>query len=183
MSNGTDAGAPQAERRLGLIERLPVRRIVLVALSTGVGLAVVYGAYKTLTLPEGERYTAASWRDFIVLGIAQGAVYALIASWLGMIVYLWVRFLDLFHRGALRLLSQNRIETWLFLLEVALLVVPTALLYQIKVRMSPGALYACAVMVVFGIIANRLNVGITGLEAGSGTQYWRIHCFSCFTGK
>jgi Ni/Fe-hydrogenase subunit HybB-like protein len=27
-------------------------------------------------------------------------------------------------------------------------------------------------MVVFGIIANRLNVGITGLEAGSGTHYF-----------
>jgi Ni/Fe-hydrogenase subunit HybB-like protein len=37
--------------------------------------------------------------------------------------------------------------------------------------MSPGALYACAVMVVFGFIANRLNVGITALEAGSGTHY------------
>jgi Ni/Fe-hydrogenase subunit HybB-like protein len=32
-------------------------------------------------------------------------------------------------------------------------------------------LYACAVMVVFGFIANRLNVGTTGLEAGSGTHY------------
>jgi Ni/Fe-hydrogenase subunit HybB-like protein len=26
-------------------------------------------------------------------------------------------------------------------------------------------------MVVFGFITNRLNVGITGLEAGSGTHY------------
>ena len=31
-----------------------------------------------------------------------------------------------------------------------------------KVRMSPGALYACAVMVLFGFIANRLNVAVTG---------------------
>ena len=37
--------------------------------------------------------------------------------------------------------------------------------------MRPGALYACAVMIVFGVIANRLNTGITGLEAGSGTHY------------
>jgi Ni/Fe-hydrogenase subunit HybB-like protein len=51
------------------------------------------------------------------------------------------------------------------------MLVPTILLYQSKVRMSPGALYACAVMVVFGFIANRLNVGTTGLEAGSGTHY------------
>jgi Ni/Fe-hydrogenase subunit HybB-like protein len=86
-------------------------------------------------------------------------------------VYLWIRFLDLLHRDAFRVLSQNRIENWLFTLEIALLAVPTVLLYQKSIRIRPGALYACAVMVVFGFIANRLNVGITGLEAGSGTHY------------
>ncbi len=95
-----------------------------------------------------------------------GRVLAVILS-----VYLWIRFLDLYHRGALSLLSQNRPETWLFLLEMGLLIVPTVLLYQSGVRMRPGALYACAVMVAFGIIVNRLNVGTTGLEAGSGTRY------------
>jgi Ni/Fe-hydrogenase subunit HybB-like protein len=38
--------------------------------------------------------------------------------------------------------------------------------------MRPGALYVCAVMVVFGFVTNRLNVGITGLKAGSGTTYF-----------
>ncbi len=88
-----------------------------------------------------------------------------------MSVYLWIRILDLSHRNAWVLLRQNRIETWLFLLEMALMVVPTILLFQARVRFRPGALYACAVMVVFGVIANRLNVGTTGLEAGSGTHY------------
>jgi Ni/Fe-hydrogenase subunit HybB-like protein len=88
-----------------------------------------------------------------------------------MSVFLWIRFLDLAHRGALPLLRQNRIETWLFALEAALMLVPTVLLYRRKVRLSPGALYACAVMLVFGFIANRLNVATTGLEAGSGTRY------------
>ena len=88
-----------------------------------------------------------------------------------MSVYLWIRVLDLTHRNAWALLRQNRIETWLFLLEIGLMLVPTILLFQAKVRFRPGALYACAVMVVFGIIANRLNVGTTGLEAGSGTHY------------
>jgi Ni/Fe-hydrogenase subunit HybB-like protein len=95
-----------------------------------------------------------------------GRVLAVVLS-----VYLWIRLLDLSHRHALGLLAQNRVETWLFGLEIALMLVPTILLYQSKVRMSPGALYACAVMVVFGFIANRLNVGTTGLEAGSGTHY------------
>jgi Ni/Fe-hydrogenase subunit HybB-like protein len=88
-----------------------------------------------------------------------------------MSVYLWIRILDLAHRHVFALLEQNRVETWLFGLEMALMIVPTILLYQSWVRMRPGALYACAVMVVFGFIANRLNVGTTGLEAGSGTHY------------
>jgi Ni/Fe-hydrogenase subunit HybB-like protein len=45
------------------------------------------------------------------------------------------------------------------------------LLYQARIRRNPAAMYACAVMVIFGFVANRLNVGITGLEAGSGTHY------------
>ena len=86
-------------------------------------------------------------------------------------LYLWIRFLDLSHRHALGLLTQNRIETWLFALEMALMIVPVVLLFQARIRSKPGSLYACAVMVVFGFIANRLNVGTTGLEAGSGTHY------------
>ena len=95
-----------------------------------------------------------------------GQVLAVVMS-----VYLWIRFLDLFHRNAFALLRQNRIESWLFGLELALMIVPTLMLYKSSIRTRPGALYACAVMVVFGFIANRLNVGTTGLEAGSGTHY------------
>ena len=97
---------------------------------------------------------------------SMGRVLAVVMS-----VYLWVRFLDLSHRHVFPLLARNRIETWLFALEIGLMVVPTILLYQAAVRVRPGALYACAVMVVFSFITNRLNVGTTGLEAGSGTHY------------
>jgi Ni/Fe-hydrogenase subunit HybB-like protein len=88
-----------------------------------------------------------------------------------MSVYLWVRFLDLAHRGVLPLLRLNRTETLLLALEIALAVIPTVLLYRASIRLRPGALYACAVMVVFSMIANRLNVAITGIEAGAGVHY------------
>ena len=74
-----EVGRTSGGRGLGRLERLPVRRIVLVGLSLGVATAVVYGSYRTLTLPADERYSGSAWRDFLVLGIAQGAVYALIA--------------------------------------------------------------------------------------------------------
>jgi Ni/Fe-hydrogenase subunit HybB-like protein len=86
-------------------------------------------------------------------------------------VYLLARFLDLEHRGALALLREPRTETYLFWLEVSLLAVPMRLLFRRHVRADPGALYASAVMVIFGFVANRLNVSVTGMEAGSGTSY------------
>src|SRR5450755_3234191 len=79
--------------------------------------------------------------------VSMGRVLAVVLSF-----YLWIRFLDLLHRNALGLLTHNRIETWLFALEIALMAVPMVLLFQAKVRVRPGALYACAVMVVCGFI-------------------------------
>ena len=88
-----------------------------------------------------------------------------------LMTFLFVRFLDLQDRGALALLRENRTETWLFGLEILLLAAPMMLLFQRRVRWNPARLYACAVMVIFGFIANRLNVSVTGMEAGSGTHY------------
>ena len=88
-----------------------------------------------------------------------------------LMAFLFLRFLDLEHRGALPLLRENRTETWLFGLEILLLAAPMLLLFQRRVRWNPSRLYACAVMVIFGFIANRLNVSVTGMEAGSGTHY------------
>jgi Ni/Fe-hydrogenase subunit HybB-like protein len=82
-----------------------------------------------------------------------------------------VRFLDLHHRGVLPLLLQNRPETWLFGLEALLMVAPMILLFFRGMRLNPGRLYFCAVLFIFGFVTNRLNVSITGMEAGSGTHY------------
>ncbi|MFN7995958.1 MAG: Ni/Fe-hydrogenase cytochrome b subunit [Bryobacteraceae bacterium] len=88
-----------------------------------------------------------------------------------LMTFLFIRFLDLQHRGALALLRENRTETWLFGLEIALLAVPMMLLFRREVRWNPAKLYGSAVLVIFGFIANRLNVSVTGMEAGSGTSY------------
>jgi branched-chain amino acid transport system permease protein len=77
MATATDE--PVRGAQLGLLERLPWRRIVLLILSILILSVVLLGAYKTLTLPADQRYTAETWKDFIVLGLAQGAIIALIA--------------------------------------------------------------------------------------------------------
>jgi Ni/Fe-hydrogenase subunit HybB-like protein len=127
--------------------------------SVGVGLA--------MTIFESWHSSRAFGRALeLSLLASMGRVLGVLMS-----VYLWLRFLDLARRGVLGLLLRNRTETWLFFLEIALMAVPTILLFQKSIRMRPGALYACAIMLVFGFIANRLNVGVTALEAGSGTHY------------
>jgi Ni/Fe-hydrogenase subunit HybB-like protein len=87
-------------------------------------------------------------------------------------VYMTIRFLDLWNRDALRLLAVRRTETYLFLLEIALFVLPMFLLFRKQVHTNPLALYGCAVMVLFGFVANRLNISVTGMEAASGTSYF-----------
>jgi Ni/Fe-hydrogenase subunit HybB-like protein len=86
-------------------------------------------------------------------------------------LYLTIRFLDLYRRSALPHLQDLGMETWLFSLEILLMAVPMLLLSRQHVRLNPRALYGCAVMVVFGFVAHRLNVSITGMESSLGTHY------------
>jgi Ni/Fe-hydrogenase subunit HybB-like protein len=86
--------------------------------------------------------------------------------------YLALRAEDVIRRGVVGLLFVNRLETWMFLLEIALLFVPMLAMIQRPIRERPVLLYVCSVLVMLGFIANRLNVSITGLEAGSGAHYF-----------
>jgi Ni/Fe-hydrogenase subunit HybB-like protein len=86
--------------------------------------------------------------------------------------YLTLRLLDLWNRHALGLLLIRRRETYLFLLEITLFFLPMLLLFRKKIHNNPLALYACAVLVLFGFVANRLNISVTGMEAASETSYF-----------
>jgi branched-chain amino acid transport system permease protein len=77
--SGDEATTPAARPWAAVLaERVPIRRIILVALSIFIAVGVVLGSYKTLTMPEG-RISGAGWRDFLIAGIALGSIYALIA--------------------------------------------------------------------------------------------------------
>ncbi|MGQ0670902.1 MAG: branched-chain amino acid ABC transporter permease [Actinomycetota bacterium] len=79
MARGTQERTEVRGAQLGRLERLPWRKIVLIVLSVLIVSIVTIGAVRTLTLPPDERYSAGAWRDFIVLGVAQGSIIALIA--------------------------------------------------------------------------------------------------------
>jgi Ni/Fe-hydrogenase subunit HybB-like protein len=95
-----------------------------------------------------------------------GAVLAVVTS-----VYITFRFADLARRGALKYLLENRMESYLFGLEISLLLLPALLLFRSHIRNRPAALYICSLLVVLGFIANRLNIAITGVESASGVTY------------
>ncbi len=85
--------------------------------------------------------------------------------------FLAMRFLDLARRGALHHLLEPGTERYFFFLETLLFLVPMLFLFQNRVRANPRALYLSAVGAIFGFVTHRLNVSITGMEAGSGTSY------------
>jgi Ni/Fe-hydrogenase subunit HybB-like protein len=95
-----------------------------------------------------------------------GAILAVVTS-----VYITFRFADLARRGALKYLLENRMESYLFGLEISLLLLPALLLFRSHIRNRPAALYICALLIVLGFVANRLNIAVTGIEAASGTTY------------
>jgi branched-chain amino acid transport system permease protein len=73
------AVVPRADERLGVIDRIPVRSIVLTALGIGLGAFLLIALWKTLTLPEADRLPLSIWKDLLVAGVSLGAIFGLIA--------------------------------------------------------------------------------------------------------
>jgi Ni/Fe-hydrogenase subunit HybB-like protein len=86
--------------------------------------------------------------------------------------YLSLRVGDLLKRNAMHFLLVRRPETYLFMMEMGLLTVPMLLLFRRRILASRTALYLCSVVTLLGIITNRMNVAITGMEASAGVHYF-----------
>jgi branched-chain amino acid transport system permease protein len=67
---------PVRPRMAVLAERFPIHRLTLLAVAVLVTLGVVTGSWKTIA---SGNVTGEGWRLFLVFGIAQGSIYALIA--------------------------------------------------------------------------------------------------------
>ncbi len=83
-----------------------------------------------------------------------------------------IRFADFRHRGILGLAFQPTYESRLFLAETLIGVLAPAVLLAIpKVRKHTTGLFLAALLIVMGVVMNRLNVSITGMERSSGQIY------------
>jgi Ni/Fe-hydrogenase subunit HybB-like protein len=86
-------------------------------------------------------------------------------------LYLGLRIADLLVRGIPLLVWKNNPENLLLGLEMGLIFVPMALLISERNLASPRMIYVCAVMVLAGLITNRLNTCITSVETATGSRY------------
>jgi Ni/Fe-hydrogenase subunit HybB-like protein len=89
-------------------------------------------------------------------------------------IYLGVRIGDLIARGAWPLAFEFNLQAVAFWAELGLGVLVPAILFSIKpLRHKPAVLFAGALMVVlFGVVLNRFNVGIIGLLPYTGPIYF-----------
>lgn len=88
------------------------------------------------------------------------------------VLLVW-RIQDLAGHGALHLVFAGTLTSNLFLLEVLLASVIPMILFAIpRVRKNPNGLFWGATLAVAGFVLNRMNVSITGIEAGTGVRYF-----------
>jgi Ni/Fe-hydrogenase subunit HybB-like protein len=89
-----------------------------------------------------------------------------------LVIVVW-RLEDLASRGVLNLLWTGSLPSVAFLTEIILgSLVPIVLFAFPKVRRNATGLFVGASFAVLGFVLNRLNVGITGFELGTGTRYF-----------
>jgi Ni/Fe-hydrogenase subunit HybB-like protein len=88
-------------------------------------------------------------------------------------IYLVARGIDLMRRDAWPLLFEPTLQAAAFWLEVGLGVITPAILFTIRpLRRKPAVLFGGALLiVVFGVVLNRLNISLTGLWPYTGYIY------------
>jgi Ni/Fe-hydrogenase subunit HybB-like protein len=116
----------------------------------------------------------ASWHTSIAF--ARGLPTNLVAGMgkalaAGLFFYLGLRFADAISRGIPLLVQKNDLQSFLFGLEIGLFFMPMWLLITERDPINPRVVYYSAVMVLAGLITNRLNACITSVEATTGVRY------------
>ena len=102
----------------------------------------------------------------ILMELARGAVFV-------MMMYLILKLIDFGRRDALGYLFEPTFETLMFWLEIGIgVILPMILLAIPKIRRNETALFWSVSMIVVGLVMNRLNVAITGMQGAAGETYY-----------
>lgn len=91
-------------------------------------------------------------------------------------LYVGLRIMDLSARGELWRVADNSLESWAFNLEMIIgVILPGFLLLSSEVRYDRLKLFGCSIMVIVGVVMNRLNVcllGMLGTTPGGYLPKW-----------
>jgi Ni/Fe-hydrogenase subunit HybB-like protein len=130
----------------------------LSAVAGGIGMMIVESRLSSRSLGRG-----------LEMPLLQSLGKALAAA---LFVYAAVRLGDMARRGVLGEVATGSREAAYFHLELWLgVLLPMLLLLVPAVRRNAERLYHAALLAVIGVVVNRLNVSITGLEGAQGGHY------------
>ncbi len=86
--------------------------------------------------------------------------------------YLAVRIGDLAYRGRLGLIARFDFYSFMFLLEMALFLVPAVLLLFRRLRYNPGVEFLCAMMMMSAGLLYRFDAFLVGFKPAPGWNYF-----------
>lgn len=102
---------------------------------------------------------------------------------LSLIITLAVRFQDLWAKGVLSTVFENKLENWALLGKTALFLLPLVLIVTFRNRMRTAVLFYSAASAVAAVVFNRLNVSVIGLARSGNFSYfpsWQEFAVSLF---
>ncbi|MCK4304107.1 MAG: Ni/Fe-hydrogenase cytochrome b subunit [Candidatus Eisenbacteria sp.] len=97
--------------------------------------------------------------------------------------YVIVKVQDLGKRGAWGHAFTGSYESIFFIVEMLLFILPLFVLFNARARMQRSLLFTSALMVVLGLVLNRINVSLVGIIRGTGGSYfpnWQEFWISAF---
>lgn len=90
-----------------------------------------------------------------------------------LVVYFIVKLIDLNYRGVTAMAFNGSFESNMFLLEMGLFVLVPIIMYAIpSIRNQLWGVLSASILVVVGVVFNRMNVVFTGMAASMGGSYF-----------
>ncbi|HHU86337.1 MAG TPA: Ni/Fe-hydrogenase cytochrome b subunit [Peptococcaceae bacterium] len=90
-----------------------------------------------------------------------------------MIIYLIVKIVDLVYRGVFSMAFNGSFESNMFLIEMIVFVIVPIIMYSINsIRTKLWGVLTASILVVAGVIFNRMNVVFTGMADAMGGHYF-----------
>jgi len=90
-----------------------------------------------------------------------------------LIIYLIVKIVDLVYRGVLGMAFNGSFESNMFLIEMSLFIILPIIMYATpSIRNRQNGVLIASILVVVGVIFNRMNVVFTGMAKAMGGSYF-----------